>query len=88
MQQTLFKLQPIVQQEVPGDVSFALRSLYDSIHFDFPGRINKERRPKQFQYRFGIKVQPRDRRLDATFKRKNETVHEEVQIQLVATGAK
>ena len=65
MQQTLFKLQPIAQQEVPGDISFALRSLYDSIYFDFPGHIKRDTRKGQFQYRFGVKVVPRDRKLRA-----------------------
>ena len=64
MNQLQFKLQPIVQQQVPTDISLALRSLYTSMFFDFPGRLNKERRDGQFQYRFGVKVQPVDRKLN------------------------
>ena len=42
----------------PGGTSLPTSS--DSIYFDFPGRINKERRPNQFQYRFGHKIKPKD----------------------------
>ena len=63
MKQTLLNLKPIAPQEVPGEVSAALRSLYDSMFFDFPGRLNIERRDGQFQYRYGVKVQPKDERL-------------------------
>jgi hypothetical protein len=58
-------LRPIAPVTVPPVVSLALRSLYDSMNFEFAGRINKSYniRPGQFQYRWGIKVQPKDRKI-------------------------
>ena len=63
MNQLTLKLKPIAPQPVPSNVSLALRSLYDSMNFEFSGRINKSynERPGQFQYRWGVKVQPKDR---------------------------
>jgi len=64
MKQLELKLEPVAQQPVPNNVAAALRSLYDCFYFDFPGRINKiESRKGQFQYRYGKKVQPKDRRI-------------------------
>lgn len=70
MIQLSLKLKPIAQQSVPMVVSQALRSLYDSMNFEFSGRIDKSYniRPGQFQYRWGHKVQPKDRRLNDTTK--------------------
>jgi hypothetical protein len=71
MKQLNLQLKPIVQEEVPNSVNHALRGL-DSAYFEFPGRINIECREGQFQYRFGVKIQPKDRRLNDTH---NKTTH-------------
>jgi hypothetical protein len=69
--QLIMELKPIAPQTVPSNVSLALRSLYDSMNFEFAGRIDKSYniRPGQFQYRWGVKVQPKDERLYANKRR-------------------
>jgi hypothetical protein len=61
MKQTYLRL---VTRVAPNSVN-AIRVQFESIYFDFPGRIHKpEWHPqKQFQYRYGIKVQPPDERM-------------------------
>jgi hypothetical protein len=63
MIQLNLKLKPIIEQQVPTDISLALRSLYDCLYFNFSGRIDLEgaRRKGQFQYRYGRKVLPTDK---------------------------
>ena len=70
MTQLNLKLKPICPEQVSMEVSASLRSLYDSMNFEFSGRIDKSynTRPGQFQYRWGVKVQPKDRRLNDTIK--------------------
>ena len=68
--QLMLGIKPLAPQLVPPVVCIALRSLYDSMNFEFSGRIDKSynTRPGQFQYRWGHKVQPKDRRLNDTTK--------------------
>lgn len=54
----------LVQPVAPNSVN-AIRVQYESIYFDFPGHINKiDKRKGQFQYRYGVKVQPPDEKLN------------------------
>ena len=59
----------LVSPVAPNSVN-ALRVQYESLYFDFAGRIhNPSHHPKgQFQYRLGHKVMPPDRKLISTTK--------------------
>jgi len=57
MQLFLKLVQPVARNSVN-----AIRVQYESLYFDFAGRLhNPEWHPKgQFQYRYGRKVEPKD----------------------------
>jgi hypothetical protein len=57
----------LVQPVAPNSVN-AIRVQYESIYFDFAGRVHipDNRRKGQFQYRYGVKVQPPDEKLYGT----------------------
>lgn len=65
MKQQLLRFIPTPKQpiEVKGEDMYLLFMGINKEYFYFPGRVNVERRDGQFQYRWGIKVQPKDWRL-------------------------
>ena len=58
MKQMTMTLKLITNEPVHNDISLALRSLYDSMCFDFTGRLKTN--SKGFEYRYGRKTKPKD----------------------------
>ena len=57
-----------LQPHREGVLANTMHPCENSMGFDFPGRLAIDRRPGQFQYRYGRKVQPRDEYFDRKYK--------------------
>jgi hypothetical protein len=60
MKQVSLNLQPVIGSSTYSDNRGEIKGTTSAGCFNFQGRLNIEKRPEQFQYRFGRKIQPKD----------------------------